>query len=88
MKQYRYHSENINDNYLASYANILLVEGQLHFINTLTDRQVVLQGAHDSLVHLLTALENGVSDQKLCELLSEYPVEGLLETLLREGMIE
>lgn len=88
MKQYRYNSSNINNNYIASYANTMLGEGQLLFINTLTDRRIVLRGVHESLAKLLTALENGISDQKLCELLSEYPVEGLLEILLREGMIE
>lgn len=88
MKQYRYNSNNINKNYIASYANILLGDNQLLFINTLTDRKVVLCGENDSLACLLTALENGVSDQELCKLLSKYHVENLLETLLLEGMIE
>lgn len=88
MKQYRYNLDNIHKNYLASYANILLESNKLSFINTLTDRQVVLCGESDSLQHLRLALENGATDEELCTLLSTFHVENLMDILVAEGMIE
>ncbi len=88
MKQYRYNLDNIHKNYLASYANILLKGNELSFINTLTDRQVMLSGEKDSLQYLCLALERGVTDEELCTLLTAFHIENLMDILVAEGMIE
>ena len=88
MKQYFYKSNMMEKNYLASYADAYCTDNALFFINTLTDRQLILTGENALLQKLLLALENGVSDVDLDYLLSQCNAGHVLESLLREGMIE
>ena len=44
MKQYFYKSNMMEKNYLASYADAYCTDNALFFINTLTDRQLILTG--------------------------------------------
>lgn len=88
MKQYIYNKDSIKKNYIASYADAIIRENRLFLVNILTDRQILIEGSHRLLVHLILKLENGVSDEELLHLLSELGVQNLLEVLLREGMIE
>ncbi len=88
MEQYFYKSNMIEKNYLASYADAFFMNNKLFLINTLTDRQVMLEGEKDSLQQLLLALNRGISDEDLNLLLVKCNAEGILETLLREGLVE
>lgn len=88
MKQYIYNLNMIEKNYLASYADALFINNRLFLINTLTDRQVMLEGEREDLQQLLLALEKGVSDEDLNLLLIKCNAERVLETLLREGLLE
>ena len=88
MKQYIYNADTIKTNFLASYADAIIKENRLFLVNILTDRQILIEGSHSLLKHLVLKLENGISDEELLYLLSELGVQNLLEVLLREGMIE
>lgn len=88
MKQYIYNADTIKKNFLASYADAIIKENRLFLVNILTDRQILIEGSHSLLKHLVLKLENGISDEELLYLLSEMGVQNLLEVLLREGMIE
>lgn len=88
MKQYIYNVDTIKKNFLASYADAIIKENRLFLVNILTDRQILIEGSHSLLEHLVLKLENGISDGELLYLLSELGVQNLLEVLLREGMIE
>lgn len=88
MKQYIYNKNSIKKNYIASYADAIIKENRLFMVNILTDRQILIEGSHDLLEHLVLKLKNGISDKELLYLFSELGVQNLLEVLLREGMIE
>lgn len=88
MKQYIYNADTIKKNFLASYADAIIKENRLFLVNILADRQILIEGSHSLLEHLVLKLENGISDEELLRLLSELEVQNLLEVLLREGMIE
>ncbi len=88
MKQYIYNADTIKKNFLASYADVIIRENRLFLVNILTDRQILIEGNHSLLEHLVLKLGNGISDEELLNLLSELGVQNLLEVLLREGMIE
>jgi hypothetical protein len=88
MKQYIYNAETIKRNFLAGYADAILKENRLFFVNVLTDRQVLLEGNNSLLAKLVDGLQNGISDAELNSLLSELGMQDLLEVLMREGLIE
>lgn len=88
MKQYIYNADTIKKNFLASYADVIIRENRRFLVNILTDRQILIEGNHSLLEHLVLKLGNGISDEELLNLLSELGVQNLLEVLLREGMIE
>lgn len=88
MKQYIYNADLVKKNFLASYADAIIKENRLFLVNILTDRQIMIEGNHSLLEHLVSKLESGISDEELLYLLSELGVQNLLEVLLREGMIE
>lgn len=88
MKQYIYNADKIKKNFLASYADAIIKENRLFLVNILTDRQILIEGNHRLLEHLVLKLESGISDEELLYLLSELGVQNLLEVLLREGIIE
>lgn len=88
MKQYLYTAENVQKNFLASYADAWIRGGRLFLVNTLTDRQMILAGERGQLEALLLALHQGVSDEKLQVLLEAIGAQKDLEMLFQEGLVE
>lgn len=88
MKQYKYNMQNISKNYISSYANMVLRDNRLIFINTLNNRQLILCGENDSLEQLFVSLKKGITDEELKTLLTVYNIKNLMEILLAEGMVE
>lgn len=88
MKQYIYRSDTIEKTYLASYANAMLQSNKLIMINTLTDEQVQVYGDRETLKRLITELENGIEENKLCRFLEDWGGEKVVEYMLQKGLIE
>lgn len=88
MKQYIYRLDTIEKTYLASYSNAVLQNDKLIIINTLTDEQVQLYGHRETLKRLLTELENGIEENKLCQILEVWGGEVVFEYMLQKGLIE
>lgn len=88
MRQIYYNKENIDLNYLSCYAKAFLNDEYISFVNTLTDRQLLLKGEKKLLQKLLTLLTKGVNDEDLFLCLSQLKMENQYEVLLREGIIE
>ena len=88
MKQYKYHEDMLTKNFLASYADYIIIDNNLFLINTLTDRQILIKGEITLLKQLVQKLEAGVSDEELMDLLYKLKLTYLLKILLREGLIE
>lgn len=88
MKQYIYRSDTIEKTYLASYANAILQSDKLIIINTLTDEQVQVYSHRETLKRLLTELEKGVEEDRLCQILEDWGGEKVVECMLQKGLIE